>query len=121
MEWANDSSNAIIFHDGKTADLLLTDAELRAAARVAWTEDDKLDPPGDPDIEDVPGQDLFELGTDFNKYFANLEWEFRVFALNRVWEREVKDVAAAYNELLGPHGAPFDQPPYNFPHGIEYR
>ena len=25
---------------------------------------------------------------DFETYFANLQWEFRVFALNRVWERD---------------------------------
>ena len=26
---------------------------------------------------------------DFDAYFSNLEWEFRVFALNSVWKREV--------------------------------
>ena len=44
--------------------------------------------------------DLAGLVGDFNTYFANLQWEFRVFALNRVWERTVKDVPTEYDDVL---------------------
>ena len=102
VDWGNDSSNAIIFHDGKTADLLLTESELRRAGREAWTADDRLEDPGaDPNTE-APDQDLHYV-EDFDEYFVNLQWEFRVFALNRVWEREVDDVSEVYNLLLGDH------------------
>ena len=97
--WGNDPSNAIIHHSGTTSDLLLTEhqVELRRAARVAWDRDSaiKVDDEGLGTVSDLEG-----LVPNFDTYFANLQWEFRVFALNRVWERTVKDVPVRYDAVL---------------------
>ena len=105
VAWGNDRSNAIIHHAGTTSDLLLTEhrVELRRAALVAWNRDSaiKVD---DEDLGTV--SDLEGLVPDFDTYFANLQWEFRVFTLNRVWERTVKDVSVRYDAVLGPDPQP---------------
>ena len=98
VDWGKDSSNAIIHHAGTTSDLLLTEhrAELRDAALVAWVRDAAIKTDGmDDTVSDLDG-----LVLDFDTYFANLQWEFRVFALNRVWEREIKDVSVTYDDVL---------------------
>ena len=102
--WGNDPDNAIIQHAGTTSDLLLTEhqAELRRAAQVAWNRDSEIKV-DDEDLGTV--SDLEGLVPDFDTYFANLQWEFRVFALNRVWERTVKDEPAVYEAALGPDGS----------------
>ncbi len=101
--WGNESDNAIILHAATTSDLLLTDhaVELRRAARVAWNKDANTKTDGD----DMTMSDLEGHVGDFETYFANLQWEFRVFALNRVWERTVKDVPTVYDAALSPTGA----------------
>ena len=98
VEWGNNPNNAIILQTGSTSDLLLTEhrAELSRAARVAWVRDAAIKRDGDPEtVSDLEGH-----VDDFETYFANLQWEFRVFALNRVWEREVKDVPTDYEAAL---------------------
>ena len=105
VAWDNDRSNAIIHHAGTTSDLLLTEhrAELRRAALVAWNRDSAIK----VDDEDLGTMsDLEGLVPDFDTYFANLQWRFRVFALNRVWERTVKDVSVRYDAVLGPDPQP---------------
>ena len=97
--WGNNSSNSIIHHAGTTSDLLLTEhrVELRRAALVAWIRDSEIK----VDAEDLGTvSDLEDLVPDFDTYFANLQWEFRVFALNRVWERTVKDEPVDYDAVL---------------------
>ena len=102
VEWGNDPNNAIILHSGTTSDLLLTEAELRRAARVAWDRDSAIKVDGmHATVSDLEG-----LVPNFDIYFANLQWEFRVFALNRVWERTVKDVSSRYDAVLGPDPQP---------------
>ena len=105
VDWGNDRSNAIIHHAGTTSDLLLTEhrAELRRAALVAWNRDSAIKV--DDEVLDTVS-DLEGLVPDFDTYFANLQWEFRVFALNRVWERTVKDVSSRYGAVLGPDPQP---------------
>ena len=94
--WINSSRNVRVFHNRPTSDLLLTAAELRPAALLAWQADDKLHE-DDRELDDVP---------NFNTYFNNLQWEFRVFALNSVWTREVQANAAKYTATLAGTGVP---------------
>ena len=93
VAWGSGTDNAVIFHDGETTDLLLTDAkaELQRAARVAWNADARLQP---ATLRDLASVDPFE------EYFSNLEWQVRVIAVNRVWSREVQRVPQAYDKAL---------------------
>ena len=64
---------------------------------MAWVRDAELKADGmDDTVSDLEGH-----VDDFDEYFANLQWEFRVFALNRVWERTVKGVPVRYDAVLG--------------------
>ena len=93
--WGDKPSNVVVFHNRKTADLLLTSAELERAARTAWEADDRITDVGDHDLDAVP---------NFPTYFSNLEWEFRVFALNSVWKREVQNRPTSYTATLAHDG-----------------
>ena len=93
VEWGNDPDNAIILQTGSTSDLLLTEhrAELSRAARVAWVRDAAIKVDDEAIQKRCPtSKDMVD---NFDTYFANLQWEFRVFALNRVWERDGKGCA----------------------------
>ena len=89
--WGDKPSNVVVFHNRETADLLLTSAELSLAARTAWQADDRIEVEDNRDLDDVP---------NFNTYFSNLEWEFRVFALNSAWKREVQNEPTSYTATL---------------------
>ena len=40
---------------------------------------------------------MASASTNSTEYFSNLEWEFRVFALNSVWKREVQSSPLNYD------------------------
>ena len=96
--WGDKPGNVVVFHNRTTADLLLTSSELRAAAHTAWQADDQND--SDGTTADVNDGDLDALGNDDDAYFSNLEWEFRVLALNSVWKREVQNEPVNYAATL---------------------
>ena len=87
--WINSNRNARVFHNRPTSDLLLTAAELRPAALAAWQADDRL-----AETPTLDGIDNFET------YFNNLEWEFRIFAINSVWKRVVQENPTKYDATL---------------------
>ena len=95
VAWGGKPANVVIFHNRKTADFLLTSSELRTAALTAWQVDDQAkDAAGD----DVVGN--LDLVPNEDTYFSNLEWEFRVFALNSAWKREVQNEPLNYQATL---------------------
>ena len=97
----NPRDNAIIYHDGETTDLLLTDAqaELSRAARVVWNADARLS-----DANKNLNRTIAPTRTlNFETYLNNLQWEVRVIAVNRVWSREVQNVPQAFAKALA-HG-----------------
>ena len=95
VAWGDKPANVVVFHNRKTADFLLTSSELRRAAQEAWEVDDQAK---NSDGNDVVG-DLDDVD-DLDTYFSNLEWEFRVFALNSVWKREVQNKPTSYTATL---------------------
>ena len=102
--WGAKPSNVVVFHNRETADFLLTAAELKLAAETAWEGRRPVGSRGLQNLDDVP---------NFNTYFSNLEWEFRVFALNSAWKREVQSEPVNYAATLAdPQVRVADQPTF---------